>query len=80
MKLLENLYAFKTVEYFGHKLIVPNWAKYLACDEDGTVCAYKNTPYSARRYWLDHDAENTEVIAIFSLERVDWKETLIEVE
>ena len=47
MKLLENLYAWKSVEYFGHNLIVPNWAKYLTCSPSGYVIAWdeENKPW-----------------------------------
>lgn len=44
MRIIEQLYAFKTVEYFGHNLIVPNWTKYLACEENGLVVAYEYKP------------------------------------
>lgn len=76
MKLLENLYGFKTVEYFGHNLIVPNWTKYLACDADGSVVAFYRSPMMMEEFWL---GGKHEIMAIFSLYRMDWKETLKEV-
>lgn len=80
MKLLENLYAFKTVEYFGHKLIVPNWTKYITCSPSGFVIAWdeENKPWKCSDGW-DSDGQS-EVIAVFSLNETDWKETLIAVE
>lgn len=34
----------KTVTYFGNDLLVPNWVKFIATDEDGEVCGYSHEP------------------------------------
>ena len=34
---------FKSVDYFGHKLFVPNWVKCIATDSNGKIFGYRNS-------------------------------------
>jgi hypothetical protein len=34
----------KPTIFQGKEYLVPNWAKYIAQDKDGKVCAYQNEP------------------------------------
>ncbi len=82
MIIKEQLYFWKSVEYFGYNLVVPGWTKYMACDEDGSLYAYSGNVQPEGEaedgnWW--YGADNFEKIAIFCLEGVNWKETLVEV-
>jgi hypothetical protein len=61
---------------------LPEWVKWVACDESGIWWAYKNKPEIGNKVWFTHTEMHEHFYAIekqftpsFS---VDWKDSLIE--
>lgn len=72
---LVNLSQTKTINYFGMGITIPDWAKYLATDRDGSVYAYDNKPSIDGDDWfVDHSSITS--IATVNLHGLDWRETL----
>jgi hypothetical protein len=77
MKLLKEL---KPVTYFGINLLVPQWTKFIATDQDGLIYAYEGRPVTGLFYdWVNEYGDNAEHIERADLEGMDWKQTLVEV-
>lgn len=43
----------KTVEFEGAEFEVPNWARWIAQDSDGSIWAYENTPMQGNGYYCN---------------------------
>ena len=41
----------KTVTYFDMQLYIPDWAKFIATDDDGTIWCYDYQPNKEGRFW-----------------------------
>ncbi len=70
----------KTVEYFGHSFVIPEYYSYIATDEMGDVFCYTETPVVNERdgVWQSKSACN---VALGSVEYIgDWKDSLMKIE
>lgn len=71
----------KIVEYFGMQIIVPEWVKWLAVDEDGELYGYECEPdISVNEGWDEWYSEEgkSRWIADVILEE-HWSQTLVEI-
>lgn len=71
----------KTVEYFGHKITVPNDVTWLAIDADGELIGYNEEPVSNGDYWLVRAADFGDFYSFgyAYLQGMDWKDTKVKV-
>lgn len=82
MRVLSQVVHTKEVEYFGNKLDVPEWVRWLATDQDGTVYGFEYEPTLMdietkwTSYWED---DNFCEMAEVDLEGMDYKQTLVKV-
>jgi hypothetical protein len=76
MKLLGGQ---KKVIYFGIELMVPDYTKYLAVDEDGRLHGYKGDVVYIGGIEFYGSYSDDFFIGIVDLEGMNWKETLVEV-
>lgn len=70
---------------YGMQLEIPEWAKYLAIDEDGEIFCFNQKPSTtladAESFGGIWDADKGEnvILGRVALEDTDWKETLLEI-
>lgn len=71
----------KTVEYFGHKITVPNDVTWLAIDADGELIGYSEEPVLSGDYWLARGMyfEESYSFGCADLQGMDWKDTKVKV-
>lgn len=71
----------KTVEYMGYEYEVPDWAKFIATDEDGDIYVYEMMPEPREDdvlgFW-GRGMNNGRVMRVGS-HGWNWQETLVEI-
>lgn len=75
--------GYKLIDYFGNKLLVPHWTRFVATDPDGCINAFSKKPYyesnAIINAWLLVDPSTQyETIAKCTFD-IDPNTTLIEV-
>lgn len=73
----------KIIEYMGHEFEVPEWAKFIATDEDGDIYVYDTMPelyeegYGFGCWYQDRNNGRGQLVVN---RRWNWQETLVEIE
>jgi hypothetical protein len=70
----------KTIEYFGHTLEVPKWARFVAMEEDGDVLVFEEQPHLADSWWFTTDGDEMSRVATISAENINYKNSVVELE
>lgn len=52
----------KTVEFQGAEFEVPDWARWIAQDSDGSICVYENKPYEDDTMYKPNDGKMDYVV------------------
>lgn len=65
----------KTITYRGRTYTVPDWAKYIAQDGDGTVYVYSHAPVCYACGWDPADTYGSQSKRVFATDDA-WKNSL----
>ena len=80
MQLIKHA-EYRTVDYFGEELEIPAHHCYVATNEDGFVFSFYDRPECQDGEWEYYDADDVhcmQYIALFDLQDLDAKNTLVE--
>lgn len=71
----------KTIKYMGCEYEVPDWAKFIATDEDGDVCVFDMMPdlreNAVLGFW---DGKPSSLVRVVGSPGWKWQETLVKIE
>lgn len=72
----------KRVDYLGLDIMVPDWAKFVAADEDGEVSAFEQRPTKglSARMWVPEDGRWSRLFEVEFAEGESWENSLQEVQ
>lgn len=69
----------KIITYFGAKVLVPYWAKWIATDLDGKVVAFQNKPWlNLQTHWCCNSGRRV-VLTESATYKGDWENSLMEI-
>ena len=71
--------SYKSFNYFGINLKLPNRIKYIATDSDGEVYGYYRTPYNDSNSWGTADEDDVYLFLGTIEFKGDFKHSLVEV-
>lgn len=67
--------GFKTVDYFGLNLTLPERSKYITTNHNGLIQSWEIEPHRHDNKWWN-DVDNPYLIGQVNLHGLDWRETL----
>ncbi|WPJ68543.1 hypothetical protein OMDBNIEC_00057 [Salmonella phage STP-SP5] len=73
-------YGQKRVLYHGMDIMVPQWANYVAVDQDGEASAFEHAPVHGDEMWVPSDGEWVRLFEVEFDYGEDWRESLVRVE
>lgn len=70
----------KTIKYMGREYGVPDWAKFIATDEDGDIYVYETMPHPEEDACSGYWEQNKGQVMLLGNTGFNWQETLVEIE